>query len=67
MVVATSATAFGYDYLDEFTFRFNRRGSQVRGLLFHKRARQAVAVEPAPYHQIIAASDPTPEMGGGRE
>lgn len=64
MVVATAASAFGHDYLDEFTFRFNRRGSQVRGVLFHKLARQAGAVEPAPYHRIVAAGDPTPEMGG---
>lgn len=51
------------DYLDEFTFRFNRRGSQARGLLFHRLAQQAVAVGPAPDHRIIVASDPTPEMG----
>ena len=46
-------------YLDEFTFRFNRRRSQARGLLFHRLAQQAVAVGPAPYRQIIAPSDPT--------
>ena len=40
-------------YLDEFTFRFNRRRSQARGLLFHRLAQQAVAVAPAPYHTII--------------
>ena len=40
-------------YLDEFTFRFNRRRSQARGLLFHRLAQQTVAVGPAPYHQII--------------
>lgn len=45
-------------YLDEFTFRFNRRRSHARGLLFHRLAQQAVAVGPAPYHQIIATSDP---------
>jgi len=42
-------------YLDEFTFRFNRRRSQARGLLFHRLAQQAVAVGPAPYHTIIGA------------
>ena len=31
-------------YLDEFTFRFNRRRSKARGLLFHRLAEQAVAV-----------------------
>jgi len=45
-------------YLDEFTFRFNRRRSQARGLLFHRLAQQAVAVGPAPYRQIIATTDP---------
>ena len=41
------------DYLDEFTFRFNRRNSKARGLLFHRLAQQAVAVGPKPYHAII--------------
>ena len=41
-------------YLDEFTFRFNRRRSQARGLLFHRLAQQAVAIGPAPYHDIIS-------------
>ena len=40
-----------YD-LDEFTFRFNRRRSKVRGLLFHRLAEQAVAIDPAPYRTI---------------
>jgi transposase-like protein len=42
-------------YLDEFTFRFNRRRSQARGLLFHRLAQQAVAIEPMPYSLIIGA------------
>ena len=40
-------------YLDEFTFRFNRRRSQARGLLFHRLVQQAMAIGPAPYHSII--------------
>jgi hypothetical protein len=32
-------------YLDEFTFRFNRRRSRSRGLLFFRRAQQAVQVD----------------------
>jgi len=39
-------------YLDEFTFRFNRRRSKVRGLLFHRLVEQAVAINPAPYRMI---------------
>jgi transposase-like protein len=41
-------------YLDEFTFRFNRRRSRARGLLFHRLAEQAVAIRPAPYRAITA-------------
>ncbi|MCK4283799.1 MAG: IS1595 family transposase [Candidatus Brocadiae bacterium] len=33
-------------YLDEFTFRFNRRTSRSRGKLFYRLMQQAVAVEP---------------------
>jgi len=40
-------------YLDEFTFRFNRRRSNTRGLLFYRLAQQAVAIGPAPYSSII--------------
>ena len=36
-------------YLDEFTFRFNRRRSKSRGKLFFRLAQQAVAVDPVPY------------------
>ncbi len=43
-------------YLDEFTFRFNRRRSQARELLFHRLVQQAAAVGPAPYHSIIKPS-----------
>jgi transposase-like protein len=40
-------------YLDEFTFRFNRRRSKSRGKLFFRLAQQAVAVDPVPLDQII--------------
>ncbi len=40
-------------YLDEFTFRFNRRRSKSRGKLFYRLAQQAVAVDPGPYDQIV--------------
>jgi transposase-like protein len=33
-------------YLDEFTFRFNRRNSASRGLLFHRLVQQAVCLDP---------------------
>lgn len=41
-------------YLNEFAFRFNRRASRSRGLLFYRLLEQAVATEPAPYRHIIA-------------
>lgn len=40
-------------YLDEFTFRFNRRRSKSRGKLFYRLVQQAVTVEPTPYAQIV--------------
>ena len=40
-------------YLDEFTFRFNRRTSRHRGKLFYRLVQQAVAVDPAPYASLI--------------
>jgi len=40
-------------YLDEFTFRFNRRRSASRGKLFYRLAQQAVQVEPAPFDSIL--------------
>ena len=39
-------------YLDEFTFRFNRRTSKARGLLFYRLVQQAVQIEAVPYHQL---------------
>jgi transposase-like protein len=40
-------------YLDEFTFRFNRRKSASRGKLFYRLIQQAVQVEPKPFHLLI--------------
>ena len=40
-------------YLDEFTFRFNRRRSRSRGKLFYRLVQQAVAVQPAPYESLV--------------
>lgn len=40
-------------YLDEFTFRFNRRKSRSRGKLFLRLAEQAVAVAPSPYKSMV--------------
>ena len=40
-------------YLDEFAFRFNRRSSNHRGLLFHRLLEQAVQTEPQPLARIL--------------
>jgi len=40
-------------YLDEFTFRFNRRRSKSRGNLFFRLAQQAVAVDPITHYRIV--------------
>jgi len=40
-------------YLDEFTFRFNRRTSRSRGLLFYRLAKQAAATPPTHYKDIV--------------
>ena len=46
-------------YLDEFTFRFNRRTSRSRGQLFYRLIQQAVQVEPAPYNALITLRQST--------
>lgn len=49
---AVSAEHLDY-YLDEFTFRFNRRTSRSRGKLFYRLMQQAVAVGPSPYKDMV--------------
>ena len=39
-------------YLDEFAFRFNRRTSRSRGLLFYRLLEQAVVTQPVTYQTI---------------
>ena len=64
-LLGTHQGAIGQDhldyYLDEFTFRFNRRKSRSRGKLFYRLAQQAVQVEPAPFSTLIKP----PPIGGG--
>ena len=42
-------------YLDEFTFRFNRRRSRHRGLLFYRLIEGALAADPHPYTRLLTA------------
>ena len=44
-------------YLDEFTFRFNRRTSASRGKLFYRLAQQAVQVSPVPYKVLVGGAN----------
>ena len=39
-------------YLDEYTFRFNRRKSRSRGKLFYRLVQQAVAIDPVTKNEI---------------
>ena len=45
-------------YLDEFTFRFNRRTSKSRGMLFMRLMEQAVQTPPVPFSRITKHSRP---------
>lgn len=40
-------------YLDEYTFRFNRRTSSSRGLLFYRLTQQAATTKTTSYHDMI--------------
>ena len=55
-LLGTHQGAVGQDYLDyyldEFTFRFNRRTSKSRGKLFYRLAQQAVQVSPVPFDSL---------------
>lgn len=43
-------------YLDEFAFRFNRRHSEFRGLLFRRLLEQAVQAGPVTYRSLVVRS-----------
>jgi transposase-like protein len=45
-------------YLDEFTFRFNRRRSWARGMLFYRLIQQAVETGPVPFHVLVVTPRP---------
>ncbi len=41
-------------YLDEFAFRFNRRRSKSRGMLFYRLLEQSVQAPPRTYRSLVA-------------
>lgn len=45
-------------YLDEFTFRFNRRTSGSRGLLFQRLVEQALALAPVRGDELVGGTTP---------
>lgn len=45
-------------YLDEFSFRFNRRASASRGKLFYRLVQQAMMVDPAPINSLKGPAFP---------
>jgi len=47
-------------YLDEFAFRFNRRRSRSRGMLFYRLLEQAVQAPPRTYRSLVADSGAGP-------
>jgi transposase-like protein len=57
-------------YLNEFTFRFNRRTSTSRGMVFYRVLQLAVGHDPVRYRDLVADSQskktpPTPPGAGG--
>jgi len=52
-------------YLDEFTFRFNRRSARHRGLLFYRLLEEALVTPPQPYGAMVAPSPPRARGGEG--
>lgn len=46
-------------YLDEFSFRFNRRASRSRGKLFYRLAQQALLVDAVPYRRLVGGGGHT--------
>jgi hypothetical protein len=53
-------------YLDEFAFRFNRRASLSRGLLFYRLHQQAVVTDPITHATIAGKPQPkNPEIVSG--
>jgi transposase-like protein len=47
-------------YLDEYTFRFNRRRSKARGMLFYRLLQQSVHTDPHPLSELIGGVDAPP-------
>jgi transposase-like protein len=53
-------------YLDEFVFRFNRRTSRSRGLVFHRVLQHAAGHEPVRYRDLVVDPKPKKRPPAGR-
>jgi transposase-like protein len=64
-LLGTHQGAVGHDYLDyyldEFTFRYNRRTSKSRGKLFYRLVQQAVQISPVTFDALTKPQ----HLGGG--
>jgi hypothetical protein len=52
-------------YLDEFVFRFNRRRSASRGLIFYRVIELAALHDPVRFRDLLAAKKPHPVPAAG--
>jgi hypothetical protein len=41
------------EYLEEYTFRFNRKNSAQKGLLFYRLLENAMLIEPLTYRKLV--------------
>jgi hypothetical protein len=48
----------GFHIMDEFVFRFNRRRSRSRGMVFYRVLALAAGHDPVRYHDILATRKP---------
>ena len=62
-----ASTTVTYSYLNEFAFRFNRRGSRSRGMVFYRVLELAVGHQPVRYRDLVVnpKSKPRPPTPPG--
>lgn len=53
------------EYLDEYVFRFNRRHTRNRGLVFMRLLQRAAASRPVTYHDLVRISRPRKTYSNG--
>ncbi len=58
-------TAHLQEYLDEFVFRFNRRHSKQRGMVFYRLLQRAVTRDHVTYRELVRESKPKPTRPNG--